>query len=81
MKQYDKIWVPEKIEHKNGQMRFVDRDGETPVLRKENVIVLTIEELQGLWNAAQDRMHALQVGYPGDTKIFEAYLESKGIII
>jgi hypothetical protein len=46
---------------------------------EKNVICLSIEELRELWDAAQDRACALQMGEPRDTKIFEAYLESKNI--
>ena len=44
-------------------------------------IFMTIEEAKEIWDAAQDRACALQMGEPGDTKIFEAFLQSKGINI
>lgn len=78
MKLYEKIYLPERQE---GARAFRDNQGDVPVVMHGPVIVLNIQDLQDLWNAAKDRACALQMGHPGDTKIFEAYLESKGINI
>jgi hypothetical protein len=76
MKQYDHIYVPSE----SGFDTKVSNLEWDVISEQKNVIVLTVQDLQDLWNAAQDRANALQIGDPGDTKIFEAYLESKGLI-
>jgi hypothetical protein len=76
MKQYDKIWVPEK---KQG-FAMRDKEGDTPCILSGPVIVLTIEELSELWNAGY---RAARADLGMETKLpalgFEAYSQSKGI--
>jgi hypothetical protein len=81
MKQYDYLFHPDP--NCNGEWTVQGMDLEAECVEREEgpVIVLTIEEARQLWNAAQDRMIALRTGYPGDTKIFEAFMESKGITL
>lgn len=82
MKQYEKVFVPDKDDcFLVKEVGDDDEDALGWFSPKENVIVLTIEELRELWNAAQDRSCALQIGDPDNTKIFETYLQSKGIQI
>ena len=92
MKLYDKVYVPGG----EGHGVYFDVNRKSVVANRStvsyptesfslkeltNVIVLTIEEAKEIWDAAQDRACALQMGEPGDTKIFEAFLQSKGINI
>lgn len=79
MKQYDYIFHPDSNSNGEWTVQGMDLENECVERSQGPVICMTIEELQDLWNAAKDRACALQMGHPGDTKIFEAYLESKGI--
>lgn len=77
MKQYEYIYVPVEVgESVPANAKTIGLTRYKPIA---NSIVLTIEEAREMWNAAQDRACALQMGEPGDTKIFEGYLESKGV--
>lgn len=88
MKQYDEIYVPDPT----GDYEVVEIGFEDPergrFINEKNVIVLTIEELQDLWNAAQIRTMEIgkmaireEVGLPDVTLFpnFKTYLISKGI--
>jgi hypothetical protein len=82
MKQYDKIWVPEK---KQG-MAFRDAYGDTLSIVTGPVIVLTIEELRGVWEAAWNEGYNDSSISEGRTNIeplpdFTAYLKSQGITL
>lgn len=98
MKQYDKIYIPHdpQIDGKCFDDNYhVSHEGfggpdmkRVEVVPKSNVIVLTIEELQDLWNAAQIRTMEIgkmaireEVGLPDVTLSpnFKTYLISKGI--
>jgi hypothetical protein len=89
MKQYDQIFVPHNVKEHGIAMDdnyMVHHEGfagptgpGVEVVPQRNVIVLTVEELRQVWNAAQDRACALQMGDPGYTKIFESFMQSKGI--
>lgn len=74
MKQYDKIWVPEK---KQG-FAMRDAEGDTPSLLVGPVIVLTVEELKKVWDNGANwgtRCSGVVNPYPD----FPAYLQSKEI--
>jgi hypothetical protein len=81
MKQHDYIFHPDPYADGEWIVQGMDLENECVERSEGPLIVLTLQELQDLWNAAKDRANALQMGHPADTKIFEAYLESKGIII
>lgn len=84
MKLYDKIWIPEK---KEGVFAFRDSQGDVPVPVHATVIVLTIEELQELWNAAAWNGYENRIDQKtqGEVSVispdFTIYLQSKGINI
>ena len=74
MKQYDKIYVPCD---ENDSALFAAWGEEATdyvgaIAEKENVIVLSIEELREIWDMAK-----ASPDYPG---VFELFLKSKGII-
>lgn len=85
MKQYDKIWVPSedptdfevcRIKTGNPLKGWVDVE--------EDVVVLTIEELGAIWQAAEDRQTWFNSKYRKTTDsacppTFTEYLQSKGI--
>ena len=78
MKQYDKIWIPEKIEG----FEFRDEDGDTPTLQKGSFIVLTVEELREVCKAMV--LEWIEVHGTGSIdddleKDLTNYLHSKGI--
>jgi hypothetical protein len=78
MKQYDKIYVPCD---ENDSALFAAWGEEAAdyvgaIQEKENVIVLTIEELREVWKAAQDYQRQAP-----DFFTFSKYLQSKGITI
>lgn len=85
MKQYDQIWVPDE----NGDYKlhefYEDRhewvDSHEPLVsRKSNVIVLTIQEAEELWNAGHKRGWAEAFHGEEAAKInFQSYIQSKGI--
>lgn len=88
MKQYDKVFVPDEY----GQFEAVDYEDGHPekgtLSKKNDVIVLTIEELIAMWNAGCQRMEEIMnnisQGEPEkETKIpnLKIYLQSKGINI
>jgi len=81
MKQYYKIWVYDNC----GTAVVENKDYSIAVSEKENVIVLTIEELKEIWEkgyeAGKDDLLTDQ-GTPRFGVMvpdFETYLESKGI--
>jgi len=88
MKQYDKIYVEVNQMSNDGVYLIATYKTTTKPLvtvsvpighqvwleEHKSLIALTVQDMQDLWNAAQDRACALQIGDPGDTKIFEAYL-------
>ena len=72
MKQYNKIWVPEK---KQG-MAFRDAEGDTPSIITGPMICMTIDEFKLAWRAGM--AHGVR---PYDTESWDDYLTSKGIKI
>lgn len=74
MKQYDKIWIPEKAPNILGDM-----EDATSLLRGP-VIVLTIEELREVWKGAVSWLSGLEFGNHSLPN-FEQFIESKGINI
>lgn len=81
MKLFDYIFYPDPKALGEWTVEGMDFEHECVGHMIGPVICLTLEELRELWNAAQDRACAMQMGEPGDTKIFESFLESKGVII
>ena len=68
MKQYDKLYLPDKDCPQNAL---------TPSTLVENVIVMTIEELREVWN------NGYEVGFKDEnaTRSFLKYTQNKGINI
>lgn len=74
MKQYDKIYLPERQE---GLRAFRDNQGDVPVVHHGSVIVLTIEELRECFNWGMSSFEDTQTSYMS----FEDFLRHKGIIL
>lgn len=76
MKQYDKIWIPEKKQ----RLAFRDSEGDTPSILAGPVIVLTIEEAKELFRAGmsferdKDNSFVTALG-------FDNYMKTKGLTI
>lgn len=88
MKQYDKIFTPNDLDQLETKYMLIGPDGHYPIGgldQQENVIVLTIEELRKIWEAAERRILSgpTSVNYKGewvrDNPDFPTYLQSKGI--
>lgn len=79
MQKYDKIYIPCE-ENERDCSFFSTEDDRHPMKEAENVIVLTVEELEKVWNAGW-RAKVLENHPTAINKDFKTYLQSKGINI
>lgn len=87
MKQYEKIYLPERQE---GARAFRDNQGDVPVVMHGSVIVLSIEELREIWDKGYvcgcEEVEAKKIVgdstlgiFPTTAQNFHQFIESKGI--
>ncbi len=80
MKLYDKAYV--QADKNDNADDFLFNESDVSVVKKENVIVMSINELAQLWDCAE--LGGFKEGKFGsslDVNSFKTYLQSKGINI